>query len=62
MVVLARLASKVHVIHGQGGVVRRGGASDGIPVDDGDPSTWFVDAVMEGDLVSLWDSCDNVWG
>ena len=48
-----RLESEVHVFHGWGGIIRHGGASDGVPVDDANPFPWVIDAVAVGDFVSL---------
>ena len=47
------LQYEVEVLHGRGGVVCCGGAVDVFFVDDGDPSSVFVDAVPVCDLVSI---------
>ena len=48
------LEFEVEVFHAWGDVVCRGGAADVFFVDDVDPASAFVDAVLVCDLVSVW--------
>ena len=55
------LELEVHVFHECYSGVGEGGGLDGVSVDYGKSSSWFVQAVLVLDCVSRWDSGGYVW-